>query len=73
MDLAELDFVDHVLVRVPLFFACGVLGHLLNLDFSVLSHNFLHVEFQKAIEASYLLRDQSMLLKVCLNHCPGVV
>lgn len=55
MDLAELDFVDDVLVGVPLLLSRGVLWHFLDLDLTVLEDNVLHVELQESVEAADLL------------------
>jgi len=55
MDLAELDFVDDVLVGVPLLLSRGVLWHFLDLDLTVLKDDVLHVELQESVEAADLL------------------
>lgn len=72
MHLAELDLVHDVLVGVPLLLAGRVLGDLLDLDFAILSDNFLDVELEEAIKTSNLLGDESVLLEVGLDHGPGV-
>jgi len=56
MNLVELDFVDDVLVRRPVFlFPHSILRLLFDLNFSILSHNILHIEFEEAVEGLYLL------------------
>ena len=72
MHLTELNLVHYILVRVPLFLASRVLWDFLDLNFTVLSDNFLDVELEKAIEASNLLGDEAVLLEVGLDHGPGV-
>ena len=44
MYLGELDLIDDVLVRVPLFLSSSVLGHLFDLDLAILTDNLLNVE-----------------------------
>ena len=73
MDLGKLDLVDDILVSVPLLPSGCVLGHLLDLDFAVLRDNFLHVELEEAIEATDLLRYETVLLEVSLDHGPSIV
>jgi len=74
MNLVELDFVDDILVGRPVFLLPhSVLGLLFDLDFSVLSHNILHVEFKEPIEGLYLLADQAVLLEVRSDHGPRVI
>ncbi len=56
MHLRELDLVNDVLVCVPLLLAGSVLGHLFNLNLTVLSDDFLNVELQESVKAANLLR-----------------
>ncbi len=57
MHLRELDLVNDVLVCVPLLLAGSVLGHLFNLNLTVLSDDFLNVELEESVKAANLLRN----------------
>ncbi len=57
MNLLEFNFMDYILVLVPLLFGCCELGHFFDLNFTVFSYDVLHIELEKSVEGLYLLRD----------------
>ena len=73
LHLSEFNFVDDVLVCLPTPTARRILGHFFNLDFTIFSHNVLHVELKEAIERFNLLANQAVLLEVGANNSPRVV
>lgn len=72
MQLAKLDLVHQIFVRVKLMLPHGVLGHHVNLNGPILTHHILNLILYKPIETLLLLGDESVLLEVRPNHRPGI-